>query len=85
MQSNRFKNVGVIRLSRSQQTIKVYSDVHGYIGNALRNELLKLFCGEVDHVDIVMYEDRPTYLNGSFSLKLADPEKLKTSEELNSG
>lgn len=67
-----FKIVGVIRLSLSQKSIKIYSDRSGYIGNALRDEILKLFRHELDHVSIVVYDEQPV-------LRLTEQQSLDFS------
>ena len=73
MPNNKFRINGVIRLSRSQLTVKIYSDAHGFLGLAQKNELLKLFRGEVDHVDIVVFDEGIEQA----TLKIADPDKIE--------
>jgi hypothetical protein len=81
----KFRINGVIRLSRSQLTVKVYSDKYGFVGLAQKNEILKLFRGEIDHVDIVVFDDTQGFSQPQTeqtTLKVADPENLKIPLEI---
>lgn len=85
MPNNKFRIAGVIRLSRSQLTVKVYSDKHGFIGLAQKNELLKLFRGETDYVDIVVFgtcPEQPQTQQQMLNIKPADPEKISMETQL---
>lgn len=72
---SRFVIVANCFLSRSKQAIKIVNLQGQFIGIAKRDEILDLFDGYRDHVNIVVYCCDPK--QGPLELKSADPEKIR--------
>lgn len=73
---SRYVIVANIYLSRSKQSVKIIDLQGNFIGIANRNEILDLFTGHRDHVNIVVYRCSQTPLE----VKTAEPEKIQMGE-----
>jgi len=58
-QHSRYKKIAIIRLSRSQQTIKIIGLDGELLGLARCEELIELLNDNLSHVDVVLYDSNP--------------------------